>query len=141
MRSADCVVACAGRASTDTAVAAAVADAVCVHTTPGLTVERAGPVGFYVQAGAMVDGGLRLADIAPGNRAAVFERHPRGAGFKRELTSVIAAEVRAVPEGRFALFSRLGFQLAAPHRTATAEPRRRLTRRGRRAGSLTARAA
>jgi len=111
LRSADRVLACVARAGADGSVGELIADAVCVHTTPGVTVERDGAVGCYVQAGAMVDGGLRLADIAPRNREAVLARHPRGAGFKDELASTIAREARAVPAGRFALLSKLGFRL------------------------------
>jgi len=111
LRSADRVLACASEAGADASVGEAIADAVCVHTTPGVSVEHDGAVGCYVQAGAMVDGGLRLADIAPRNREVVLARHPRGAGFKDELASTIGREARAVPAGRFALLSRLGFGL------------------------------
>jgi hypothetical protein len=112
LRSADRVIACAARAGADQSVGEAIADAVCVHMTPGVTVERDGAVGCYVQAGAMVDGGgLRLADIAPDNREAVLARHPRGAGFKDEFANAIRREARAVPAGRFALLARLGFPL------------------------------
>jgi hypothetical protein len=111
LRSADRAIACVGRAGLDALVGEAIGDAICVHPTPGVTIERDGAVGCYVQAGAMVDAGLRLSDIAPQNREAVLARYPRGAGFKSQLAAMIRAEARAVPGGRFALLSRMGFPL------------------------------
>jgi hypothetical protein len=91
-----------------------IADAICVHTTPGIRLDRDGVLGCYVQWGAMVDGsGLRLWDVSRTNSEAVLRSHPRGAGFKRELAALIRAEARAVPGGRFALMARWGLPLAA----------------------------
>jgi hypothetical protein len=91
----------------------AMADAICVHTTPGVRVDRDGQLGCYIQWGAMVDGaGLRIWDIAPANVREVIRRHPRGTGFKRELASMMRAEAGAVPGGRFALLVRCGLPLA-----------------------------
>jgi hypothetical protein len=76
-------------------------------------VDRDGPLGCYVQWGAMVDGaGLRLWDVSRANAEAVLKDHPRGAGFKGELVALIRAEARAVPGGRFALAVRCGLPLA-----------------------------
>ena len=111
LRSADRAMACVERAGTDASVGEAIADAICVHPTPGATVERDGAVGCYVQAGAMVDVGLRLGDITLRNRETVLARHPRGVGFKRELATMIRNEADAVPAGRFALLSQMGFPL------------------------------
>jgi len=74
-------------------------------------VERDGATGCYVQAGALIDAGLRLSDIAPRNRTAVLARYPRGPGFKAELAAMIRNEAHAVPGGRFALLARMGFPL------------------------------
>lgn len=42
----------------------AVLDAMSVHTLPGVTVERDGALGAYLQAGAMLDlAGLRAWDV------------------------------------------------------------------------------
>ena len=111
VRSSDSALACVKRVGADASVGEAIADAICVHPTPGITVERDGAVGCYVQAGAMVDVGLRLGDIAPHNRDAVLARYPRGAGFKGELAAMIRREAHAVPGGRFALLARMGFPL------------------------------
>jgi hypothetical protein len=90
-----------------------IADAICVHTTPGVTIERDGALGFYVQGGAMTDvAGLRLWDVAPANRDEVLRRHPRRQSFKPELTEAVRDEARAVPGGRFSLLVRCGFPLA-----------------------------
>jgi hypothetical protein len=92
---------------------AALLDAICVHTTPGIRVDRDGPLGCYIQWGAMVDGaGLRIWDIAHANVQEIVSRHPRGSGFKRELTSMMKAEAAAVPGGRFSLLVRCGLPLA-----------------------------
>lgn len=89
------------------------ADAICVHTTPGITPDRDGTLGCYVQMGAMVDGaGLRMCDISPENVRAVLEAHPRGAEFKRDLAALMQAEARAVPGGRFSLLVKCGVPVA-----------------------------
>ncbi len=88
------------------------ADAICVHTTPGIKVETDGTIGCYLQWGAMVDGaGLRIWDVAPGNVEEVLRRYPRG-DFKRQLVEMMRAEAAAVPGGRFALLVRCGVPLA-----------------------------
>jgi hypothetical protein len=104
--------ACAAAAGLQGEDAEKIADAICIHTTPGVTVDRDGALGCYVQWGAMVDGaGLRLWDVSEANVDAVLRDHPRGAGFKSELTA-LRAEARAVPDGRFALLARCGLLLA-----------------------------
>jgi hypothetical protein len=106
-------IACAARAGLTTDSGEAIADAICVHTTPGVRVDRDGPLGCYIQWGAMVDGaGLRIWDIAPANVEEIVRRHPRGSGFKGELASMMRAEAAAVPGGRFALLVRCGLPLA-----------------------------
>jgi hypothetical protein len=105
--------ACAAAAGLPDGDGERIADAICVHPTPGVTVERDGALGCYVQWGAMVDGaGLRLWDVSKANVAAVLTAHPRGASFKEELGALIRQEARAVPGGRFALLARCGLPLA-----------------------------
>lgn len=112
LASAERTLACATAAGLSEHRAQALADAICVHTTPGVTVERDGGLGCYLQWGAMVDGaGLRVWDVAQGNVAEVLRRHPRG-DFKRELTAMMRAEASAVPDGRFGLLVRCGLPLA-----------------------------
>ena len=113
LRSVERMLECASAASLEATDADLIGDAICVHTTPGVTVERDGPLGCYVQWGAMVDGaGLRAWDISPENRDAVIAAHPRGAGFKREFAGLFKAEAAANPDGRFALLARTGVPLA-----------------------------
>jgi hypothetical protein len=113
IRGAERALACAEAAGIEGARADLIADGICCHTTPGATVERDGPIAYYVQYGAMVDGaGLRAWDIAPNNIAEVLRRHPRGPEFKRGLSDTIRGEARAVPGGRFALLRRCGMLLA-----------------------------
>lgn len=110
---ADRALECAAAAGVADDDAQRIADAICVHPTPGVNVERDGALGCYVQAGAMVDGaGLRLWDISKENVASVLDAHPRGPGFKGELVELIRSEAVAVPGGRFSLLVRCGVPLA-----------------------------
>jgi hypothetical protein len=110
---ADRALACATAAGLADDGGAAIADAICVHPTPGVTLADDGALGCYVQWGAMVDGaGLRVWDVSQANVEAVVEAYPRGAGFKRELAGLVRAEGRAVPGGRFALLVLCGLPLA-----------------------------
>jgi hypothetical protein len=110
--SVDRTLACANAAGVDDERAELLADGICVHTTPGVKVETDGPLGCYLQWGAMVDGaGLRMWDVAPGNVDEVLRRYPRG-DFKRELAGMMRAEAKTVPGGRFGLLVRCGLPLA-----------------------------
>jgi hypothetical protein len=112
--------ACCAAAGESEGRAYLVADAICVHPTPGISLARDGDLGCYVQWGAMVDGaGLRLWDISRANEEVTLNAHPRGPDFKRELTRMIKEEAAAVPGGRFDLLVRFGLPLAvrlAPYR-------------------------
>jgi hypothetical protein len=112
LASADRTFACATTAAVDDDRAQALADAICVHTTPGVNIERDGELGCYLQWGAMVDGaGLRIWDVAPANVAEILRRYPR-VDFKRQLIAMMRAEAAAVPQGRFGLLVRCGVPLA-----------------------------
>ncbi len=112
LASADRLLACAAAAGVANERAELLADAICVHTTPGVSPDRDGPLGCYLQWGAMVDGaGLRAWDVAPANIAEVLRRYPR-ADFKRQLIGLMRAEAAAVPAGRFGLLVRCGVPLA-----------------------------
>ncbi|MGO9509667.1 MAG: phosphohydrolase [Mycobacterium sp.] len=88
------------------------ADGICVHATPGVTAERDGVLGYYIQGGAMVDAaGLRLWDITTRNVQDILRRYPRGA-LKRDIIPLARAEAAAVPGGRFSLLMRCGFPMA-----------------------------
>lgn len=109
LRSAERLRRCADDAGHDHATVEQAADAITVHTTPGVTVENDGALGFYIQAGAMFDlSGLRLGDLTREYRDDVVDRHPRD-GVTAALTAMIVAEASANPEGRFALLRRCGF--------------------------------
>ena len=120
LASAERTFACAITAGVSAERAGALADAICVHTTPGVTVDRDGELGCYLQWGAMVDGvGLRIWDVAPANVAEMLHRHPR-IDFKRQLVAMMRAEAISVPKGRFGLLVRCGLPLAvrtAPFKT------------------------
>jgi hypothetical protein len=110
--SADRVLACASAAGIGDDRAEILADAICVHTTPGVSIDRDGEVGCYLQWGAMVDGvGLRIWDVSPANVAIVLSRYPR-LDFKSQLVAMMRAEAAALPKGRFGLLVRCGLPLA-----------------------------
>ena len=112
LASAERLLACAAIAGVARDRAEALADAVCVHVTPGVSLERDGALGCYLQWGAMVDGaGLRSWDVSPANIEEVLRRHPRN-DFKSQLVQLMRAEAAAVPEGRFELLVRCGVTLA-----------------------------
>lgn len=112
LASADRTLACAAAAGVSEDRAELLADAVCVHATPGVSLDTDGTLGCYLQWGAMVDGaGLRMWDVAPTNVSEVLRRYPR-VDFKRQLIELIRAEAAAVPAGRFGLLVRCGLPLA-----------------------------
>lgn len=111
--SAERALSCAEAAGAEAGRGEEIADAICVHTTPGVRPDRDGATGCYVQWGAMTDvAGLRLWDVSPRNREEVLRRHPREPSFKRDLGAAVRAESAAVPGGRFSLLTRCGFPLA-----------------------------
>ena len=55
LRSARRAIECATATGVNGERAAALADAITVHTTPGVTIERDGALGYYIQNGALVD--------------------------------------------------------------------------------------
>jgi hypothetical protein len=112
LASAERMLSCAGAAGVATDRAEVLADAICVHTTPGVAPERDGALGCYLQWGAMVDGaGLRIWDVAPANVEEILRRYPRD-DFKDQLIGLMRAEASAVPNGRFGLLVRCGVPLA-----------------------------
>ncbi len=112
LASAERTLACATASGVDDERAQVLADAICVHTTPGVNIGRDGALGCYLQWGAMVDGaGLRIWDLAPANVTEILHRYPRR-DFKRQLVAMIRAEATAVPQGRFALLAQCGLPLA-----------------------------
>ena len=105
----DCAISCALAAGLSTSSAETIADAICVHPTPGISIRRDGILGYYVQAGSLADvSGIRLWDIPDSTVQAILMRHPRGHLFKQVLSTKMRAEATAVPRGRFALLVRTG---------------------------------
>jgi hypothetical protein len=89
-----------------------VRDAISAHTTPGATLKEDGPLGIYVQAGALLDlAGFRLWDLPPAFVRQVLAAHDRGL-ISESISDLIRAEARSVPDGRFALLATSGFTLA-----------------------------
>jgi hypothetical protein len=112
LASAERTLACAASAGVVDERAELLADAICVHTTPGVSIAHDGGLGCYLQWGAMVDGaGLRMWDVSRANVQEVLRRYPR-VDFKRQLVELMRAEAAAVPQGRFGLLVRCGVPLA-----------------------------
>lgn len=111
LRSAGRLQRCADEAGLAPVTVAEAADAITVHATPGITAERDGALGVYVQAGAMFDlTGMRLGDLSRAYRDDVVDAHPR-AGVTADLVTMINAEASANPDGRFALLRRCGLPM------------------------------
>jgi len=98
---------------------AAIGQAITVHATPSIRADLDGALGFYVQAGALLDlVGIRAEDLTRSFVLATNSAYPR-AGVTREITRLIRAEAKANPKSRFALLHRCGFAAlmgVAPHR-------------------------
>lgn len=108
LRSAERLESCGAAVDADRSSIESAADAITVHTTPGISVEHDGALGFYVQAGAMFDlAGLRAADLSRAYRDRVIAEHPRD-GVTEAVVRMIRAEARANPGGRFGLLRRCG---------------------------------
>lgn len=85
------------------------ADAIIVHTTVGINVERDGALGVYTQFGAMVDLiGFRERHLPHDFVARTVAAHPRD-GLKKKIAEDFRSEARAVPGGRFAFLRGVGF--------------------------------
>lgn len=82
-----------------------VADAICMHHTPGVTPTH-GPEAYLLSSGAAVDVfGMRSWDLPDAVRAQVVQAWPR-LGFKREFARLFATEAKLVPDGRAAFLHR-----------------------------------
>jgi hypothetical protein len=87
-----------------------VADAICIHATPGISVELDGSLGYYVMAGSMADAtGLHRWSVGQEAIAEIYKRERCGNTFKRSLKHEVWREAHAVPKGRFALYACCGF--------------------------------
>ena len=102
LRSADRLARCGEDAGAPVAAVASAADAITVHTTPGIDVETDGVLGVYVQAGAMFDlGGTAGRDLTREYRDRVIGEHPRQRSHQRGRSDDPSrrARTRAVGSG------------------------------------------
>lgn len=92
-----------------TDVCDSLADAIVVHTTVGVDPQTDGPLGAYLQFGAMVDlVGLRERHLPHDLVTSVVNTHPR-AGFEGPFLRLVRHEAHAVRRGRFAFLRSVGF--------------------------------
>jgi hypothetical protein len=111
LRSVERLQRCADEAGLAPATVDEAADAITVRAGPGVTVERDGALGVYVQAGAMFDlAGMRIGDLSRAYRDDVINAHPR-AGVTADILTRIRAEASANPDGRMALLRRCGLPM------------------------------
>lgn len=111
LRSAERAERCVQAADAPAHAGESIGDAITVHTTPGISADHDGSLGFYVQAGALLDlVGIRAGDLPPAYREDAIRQHPRD-GVAAEITRMVGAEARANPQGRFALLHRCGFNV------------------------------
>lgn len=103
----------AERVGLSTAATQVMRDAITLHHSPDVNLETDGPVAYLLSAGAALDVvGMRSWSLPSGLLDQVVAQHPRLA-FKREFASAVAAEARAVPNGRMDVLRRYGrFDLA-----------------------------
>jgi hypothetical protein len=99
------------RAGTSTERSRAIADSIVSHFEPGLRCE-ADPLGFYIQAGALLDlVGARMRELPEAYLRDVYAKHPQH-GMRPYLRRQLAEEARAMPDGRAALLNAAGLRLA-----------------------------
>jgi hypothetical protein len=113
----DVATAIAERHGVDAERRAVIGDAICMHHTPGVTLDQ-GIEEYLVSAGATLDVvGLRAWDLPDDIRDAVVKKFPR-TGFKRECARRAREESAMVTHGRMWLFHRYGLSsltiVAAP---------------------------
>lgn len=109
LRSARRATECARAADLDRERTATLADAITVHTTPGISVEHDGALGYYIQNGALVDiAGNRIWDLSATLIDDTLARYDRR-GFTRGLGGHFTAEAKAVRGGRFSMLRSCGF--------------------------------
>lgn len=91
----------------------AISDGICVHPGAGINVRRDGAIGFYLQWGSMADiAGLRRSEVSEATLRQILSLHPRDDHFRQDMVSMVGAEARATPAGRFAFYRHLGMTLA-----------------------------
>ena len=90
----------------------AVADAICLHATAGISVAPETALAYYVMVGSMADAAaLRRWHVGVQAIKEIHSRAPTGGGFKSCLNRRIWHEAFAVPAGRFAMYAFLGMTL------------------------------
>ena len=81
---------------------------ITLHHSPGVTLDRHGPIAYLVSAGASIDVvGFRSWRLPAKLIDGVVEAHPRH-GFKAEFGAAWRAEAARIPDGRARLLQRYG---------------------------------
>jgi hypothetical protein len=111
IRSAQLALDVCARSAVSSARSATLADGIVAHFLPGLRYAQ-DPLGFYIQAGALLDlAGVRLRELPREFVRAAYARHPQ-LGLRELIVRRLGEERRAVPDGRTALLHCAGMPLA-----------------------------
>ncbi|HXU29393.1 MAG TPA: cyanamide hydratase [Thermoanaerobaculia bacterium] len=84
------------------------AEAICLHLNPNVSVEEGAEAHLVRQGSGLDVVGLRFDEIARGTRAEVLGRHPR-IGLSKELAATLDRDAGLHPHTRMAGLCRLGF--------------------------------
>lgn len=88
--------------------AEALAEAICRHLNPVVSIEEGAEAHLLRQGSGLDVVGLRFGEVAATARAEVLDRHPR-IGLSEELAATLARDARSNPHTRMAGLCRLGF--------------------------------
>lgn len=88
--------------------AATLAEAICRHLNPVVSIEEGAEAHLLRQGSGLDVVGLRFGEVAAATRAEVLGRHPR-IGLSEELAETLARDARSHPHTRMAGLCKLGF--------------------------------
>jgi hypothetical protein len=102
---------CASAAGITASRKKALMDAICLHSTIGLS-KKTSEIGYFVQWGSMGDlAGVRRWRLGMQNLNYIDQRTARTAAARDELIELVRDEANSFPKGRFALYEHAGMTL------------------------------
>jgi len=102
---------CASAAGISPSRKKALMDAICLHSTIGLS-KKTSEIGYFVQWGSMGDlAGVRRWRLGRQNLNYIDQGMARTAGARDKLIKLVRNEAISFPEGRFALYTHAGLTL------------------------------
>jgi hypothetical protein len=102
---------CASAAGISASRKRALMDAICLHSTIGLS-KKTSEIGYFVQWGSMGDlAGVRRWRLGRQNLNYIDQRMARTAAARDKLIELVRKESISFPKGRFALYTHAGMTL------------------------------